>query len=45
MGTIVVGLSILVAAGIAAYKIYHDKKNGKCCGGSCSGCHGKCHIK
>lgn len=45
MSTIIVGAVVLVVAVLAARKVYKDKKNGKCCGGNCSGCSGSCHMR
>ena len=44
MGTIIVGFVVLAVTGLAARKIYLDKKSGKACSGcsgSCSACHGE----
>jgi len=44
-------LTIVIAAGIIGYavwavrKIRRDRKNGSCCGGSCSGCTSKDYCK
>lgn len=44
MGTVIVGIIILSAIGLAARSIYKDKKTGKCCGGDCGHCGGACHC-
>lgn len=46
IGTVIVGLILLLLIGIAVRSMYRDKKNGKhpICGGDCSTCHGACHM-
>lgn len=46
MGTLIVGIIVLLVAGAAARSIWKDKKSGKSCscGGSCGGCSG-CSTK
>ncbi len=39
LGSILVGLLLLIIVGLAIYKLYRDEKSGK---GSCSGCSGSC---
>ena len=42
MGTVVVGVIVAVAVGLAARSLYKDKKAGKVCNGNCGNCKG-CH--
>ncbi len=42
MGTIVVGLAVLLVAALAARSVYRKKKQGGCLGG-CAGCSGCDH--
>ncbi len=42
MGTVVVGVIVAVAVGLAARSLYKDKKVGKGCNGNCGNCKG-CH--
>ncbi|MDR3076205.1 MAG: FeoB-associated Cys-rich membrane protein [Synergistaceae bacterium] len=39
MGTLVTGIIVFGIAGIAAWRIYKNRKKGKCCGCDGSGCH------
>ncbi|MFG6384329.1 MAG: FeoB-associated Cys-rich membrane protein [Lachnospiraceae bacterium] len=41
MGTLIVGIIVVIITICAARSLYKDKKAGKCCG-SCSGCNGSC---
>ena len=38
MGTLIVGAIVLCVIGLAAYKVYKDRKNGKGCGHGCESC-------
>ncbi len=40
MGTVVVGILVLGVAAFALCTLIRDKKNGKCCSGSCGSCKG-----
>lgn len=40
--TVIAILVLSLFIGLAVYSIVRDKKNGKCCGGSCSSCGGAC---
>jgi len=40
MGTFVVGAIVFGLIGLAAYKTYKDRKNGKGCGCGCESCAG-----
>lgn len=48
LGTIVVGLVLLIIVGLVVFKLVRDKKKGKStCGCGCSNCamKGSCHKK
>jgi len=38
MGTLLVGMVVICVIGLAVYKVYKDRKNGKGCGQSCENC-------
>ena len=40
--TVIAILVLSLLIGLAIFSIVRDKKNGKCCGGSCSSCGGAC---
>ena len=45
MGTIIVGLALVIIVGAIIGNMVKDKKNGKSiqCGGECKNCGGHCH--
>lgn len=44
MSTFIIGTLVLGAFVCVGYKTYKDKKSGKGCGGSCSGCQSSCKL-